>query len=75
MIKIIKKEVDVLKKLVTEAPVLKIFDQKLPTKVKCNASSTGMGPIHGESWFPINSASHSLTVSGNYCQLEKGTLY
>ena len=70
---------DKLKKLITQSPVLKFFDPNLPTKVSCDASSTGLGAVleqkHEEHWFPVAYGSRSLTSSErNYCQLEKETL-
>ena len=73
------KEVDELKRLITEAPILKKFDMQLPTRVSCDASSTGLGAIleqkHNDSWFPVAYGSRSLTsAEQNYCQLERETL-
>ena len=74
-----KKEVDLLKHVITEAPVLKIFNSALPTRISCDASSTGLGAIleqnENDNWVPIAYASRSLTsAEKNYCQLEKETL-
>ena len=74
-----KKEINELKQMITRAPVLKIFDPKLPTKISCDASSTGLGAVleqqNGENWFPIAYSSRTLTsTEKNYCQLEKETL-
>ena len=74
-----KKEIDELKQMITRAPVLKNFDPKLPTKISCDASSTGLGAVleqqDGENWFPIAYSSCTLTsTENNYCQLEKETL-
>ena len=74
-----KQEINELKQMITRAPVLKIFVPKLPTKISCDASSTGLDAVleqqNGEDWFPIAYSSRSLTsTEKNYCQLEKETL-
>ena len=74
-----KKDLDDLKQLITKAPVLKVFVEKLPTRISCDASSTGLGAVleqmHGENWYPVAYAGRSLTdCEKNYCQLEKETL-
>ena len=74
-----QKEIDELKKLITQKPILKKFDAKLPTRVSCDASSTGLGAILeqqiDDQWYPIACASRSLTsAEQNYCQLKRETL-
>ena len=74
-----KNEIDDLKRIITQQPILKKFDEKLPIRVSCDASSTGLGAILeqqiDEEWYPIAYASRSLTsAEQNYCQLERETL-
>ena len=74
-----KTEIDNLKNEITKSPILKFFNPKLPIKVSCDASKTGLGAILEQKidndWHPIAFASRSLTTSEkNYCQLEKETL-
>ena len=74
-----RKEVDILKTLVTKPPVLKLFNPDLPIKISCDASMKGLGSVleqkHQDTWYPIAYASRSLTPSEqNYCQLEKEIL-
>ena len=40
-----KKELDELKQLITKDPILKVFVEQLPTKISCDASSTGLGAV------------------------------
>ena len=75
----LKLDIQCLKKVVTEAPVLRFFDLKKPTKISCDASMNDLGAVleqkHGDVCFPVAYASRSLTTSEvNYCQLEKETL-
>ena len=57
-----------LKTLVTSAPCLKIFDSQLPTLLKTDASSLGLGAFHeknygtvnNEKWHPIGYSSRAL---------------
>ena len=70
-----KKVINELKKMITQAPVLKIFDPKLSTKISCDASSTGLDAILeqqiGANWFPIAYSSRSLTsTEKKYWQLD-----
>ena len=67
---------DKLESEITNAPMLKYFDLELPTRVSCDASSYGLGPVleqlNSENWYPVAYASRSLTSSEkNCCQLEK----
>ena len=65
----------VLKKLATEAPVLKYFDPKKPTKLSVDASSTGLGAVLLQEGHPIAYASKALTdTQKNYAQIEKEML-
>ena len=64
-----------LKKLVTQAPVLKFFDPAKPVKISVDASSKGMGAILLQDEQPIAYASKALTKSQqNYAQIEKEML-
>ena len=68
-----------LKLIITNAPVLKYFDPKLPIKVSSDASKSGLGATleqkHGDNWYPVAFASRSMTSSGtNYVQIEKEIL-
>ena len=65
--------------MVTNNPVLKFYNIQLPTRVSSDASTGGSGVVmeqqHADGWFPVASASCSLSVSEqNYCQLERETL-
>ena len=69
-------EIDNLKQLITNSPVLKFYNPKLPMKVLCDASMKGLG-LAKTSWHlaPISYASRSLTsVEENHCQLDKEIL-
>ena len=72
-----------LKTLVTSALCLKIFDLKLPTRLKTNASSVGLGTfleqsygtVNNEKWYPIDYSSQALRdYKKRYAQIEKETL-
>ena len=72
-----------LESLVTSAPCLKIFDSKLPTRLKTDASSVGLsafleqnyGTITNKKWHPIDYSSRALRVYEKcYAQIEKETL-
>ena len=68
-----------LQRLVSQSPVLKYFDQKLPTKVCVDASKSGLGGVllqaHDEIWCHVAYASRALTkAEQNYSQSEKETL-
>ena len=72
-----------LKTLVTSAPCLKIFDSKLPTRLKTDASSVGLGAfleqnygtVSNEKWHPIGYSSRGLRdYEKRYAQIEKETL-
>ena len=67
-----------LKQLVTETPVLKFFNTRLPIKISSNASRVGLDAVieqkHDNDWHPVAFASRSLQSSErNYCQSEKET--
>ena len=64
-----------LQRLVSQSPVLKYFDQKLPTKVSVDASKSGLGAVllqaHDEIWCPVAYASRALTkAEQNYRPLQ-----
>ena len=64
-----------LKLLVTQAPVLKYFDTKLPTTIQCDASETGLGATLMQVGQPVAYASRALTsAERNYAQIEKELL-
>ena len=69
--------------LVTSAPCLKIFDSKLPTRLKTDASSVGLGAfpeqnygtVTNEKWHPIGYSLWALRdYEKRYTQIEKETL-
>ena len=68
-----------LQLLVTDSPVLKYFDQNLPTKVSVDASKAGLGAVllqlHRDDWHSLAYASRAMSKSKrNYLQTEKETL-
>ena len=63
----------------TDSPVLKYFDQNLPTEVSVDASKAGLGAVllqlHHDDWHPVAYTSHAMSKSKrNYSQIEKETL-
>ena len=75
--------IEKLKTLITSAPILKIFDPNLLTRLKIDASSEGLGAIleqnHGSlenpQWHPIGYLSRALRdYEKRYAQIEKETL-
>ena len=62
-----------LKTLITSAPILKIFDPDLPTRLKIDASSEGLGALleqnrgslENPQWHPIGYSSRTLRVMRN----------
>ena len=54
-----------MKTLLTSAPVLKVFDFALPTRLICDASSFAVGAVleqqHGDLWFPVEYLSKKLS--------------
>ena len=71
--------VNKLKEMVTSEAVLKFYDTNLPTRVRSDASTEGLGAMleqkHGEMWHPIAYASRSLNPSEkNYAAIEAETL-
>ena len=72
-----------LKTLVTSAPCLKVFNSKLPTLLKTDASSVGLdafleqnyGTVDNEKWHPIGYSSRTLRdYEKSYVQKGKETL-
>ena len=72
-----------LKTLVTSAPCLKIFDSKLPTRLKTDASSVGLrafleqnyGTVTNRKWHPIGCSLQALQdYEKHYVQIEKEAL-
>ena len=68
-----------LQQLVSQSPVLKYFNQELPTKVSVDASKSGLGAVllqaEDDIWCPVAYASRALTkAEQNYSQIEKETL-
>ena len=74
-----RREIDNLKSIITQAPVLKFYDPNLPLRISCDASAFGLGAVleqkFDDDWYAIAYASRSLSsAEQNYCQLEKETL-
>ena len=72
-------EVDNLKQLITNSPVLKFYNLELPIKASCDTSMKGLGAVleqkHHDIWHPVTYASRSLiSAEENYYQLEKEIL-
>ena len=68
-----------LKLIITNTPVLKYFDPKLPIKVSSDASKSGLSATleqkNGDNWYPVAFASRSMTsLETNYVQIEKEIL-
>ena len=68
-----------LKKLVTESPVLNYYDPSKEMKVSVDASKYGLRPVllqkYKEDWAPVAYGNRSLTHSEmNYAQIETETL-
>lgn len=68
-------EVLVLKKNLTEGPVLRIFDPSLPIVIQTDASKDGLGSVLMQQNQPVAYASRSLTKSEQkWAQIEKELL-
>jgi hypothetical protein len=64
-----------VKELVSTAPVLRLFDPKLPVTVSVDASPYGLGAVLLQAGQPIEFASRSLTdTQRRYAQIEKELL-
>ena len=75
--------ISLLKHIITTSPCLKFFDPNLPTRLKPDASSEGLGALleqnhgseHKEMWYPIAYASRALQpFEQRYAQIEKEVL-
>ena len=59
------KQFRTLQQLVSQSPVLKYFNQELPTKVSVDASKSGLGAVllqaHDDIWCLVAYASRALT--------------
>ena len=76
--------IEKLKTLITSAPILNIFDENLPRRLKIDASSEGLGALleqnHGSleylQWHPIGYSSRALRdYEKRYAQIEEETLF
>ena len=69
-----------LKEALTELPVLRFYDSKLPTKISSDASKDGLGAVllqqdSEQNWHPVAYASRSMTdAETRYAQIEKELL-
>ena len=68
-----------MQQLVSHSPVLKYFNQELPTKVSVDARKSGLGAVllqaQDDIWCPVAYASRALSkAEQNYSQIEKETL-
>ena len=64
-----------VKKLVTEAPVLRFYDPAKPLSIQCDSSKTGLGAVLLQDDQPLAFVSRALTdAETRYAQLEKEML-
>ena len=64
-----------VKKIITEAPVLKFYNPTGEVTIQCDASQYGLGACLMQNGHPIAYASRSLTnTESNYAQIEKELL-
>ena len=69
------KAVEVIKKLVTNYPVLRYYDVNEPVVIQCDASEVGLGAALLQNGQPVAYASRSLTTTDRrYAQIEKECL-
>ena len=67
--------IDKIKECLTNAPVLRFFDSKLPITIQCDSSKDGIGSVLMQLGQPVYFASRSLNdTEKRYCQLEKELL-
>lgn len=71
-----QKEFDDLKRLITEAPVLRFYDEKRRTKISADASKSGIGAVllqeYGNRWRPVADTSRALSAAEcNYAQIKR----
>lgn len=74
-----QKEFDKLKPRISEAPVLRYYNEKRKTKISADASKSGIGAVllqeYGKRWRPVAYTSRALSAAEcNYAQIEKGAL-
>ena len=63
------------KRVISEAPVLKIFDSTLPVTIQCDSSDKGMGAVLLQEGHIVHAVSRSLTQTEmRYAQIEKEML-
>ena len=66
---------DQIKKLMTQAPVLRFFDPKIHTVLQCDASQFGLGACILQQGQPVGYASRAMTATeSEYAQIEKELL-
>lgn len=73
--KVQQNEFDLIKKIITNAPVLKVFDKNQKLVIQCDSSQYGIGACISQNGQPIAFASRSLTKCEiAYSQIEKEML-
>ena len=66
---------DAMKRLVSEAPVLRFYDPDKELSIQCDASQTGLGAALLQDGQPLAFVSRAITdTETRYAQLEKGML-
>ena len=64
-----------IKKLITQAPILKFCDVNQDVTIECDSSDVGLGAVLSQEGRPIAYASRALTATErNYAQIEKECL-
>lgn len=74
-----QKEFDQMKLLISEAPVLRYYDEKRKTKISADTSKSGLGAVllqeYSKRWRPVAYTSRALSLAEcNYSQIEKEVL-